>query len=95
MGEGVEEDGVEGAGGAVHGAFDHADNLGEGDHHVIGDFCMREEGEECFGAAFKAGAAVAVAGYGVVLCDVGFGGDDARETRLQSLLELGGVCWLC
>lgn len=79
MREGVEEDGVDGATGAVHGVFDDGDDFVEGGDEVV---CERggrriKVGEDGMGATLEADAAVAIADDGVVFRYEWFGVDYA------------------
>ena len=93
VGQRVDEDGVDGARGAVHGVFDDRDDAVDRVDDVIGEARGRvlEEGEDGFCAALEADAAVAVADDGVVAGDQRLGRDDATEAGAQNFPEHGGV----
>lgn len=93
VGQGVQEDGVDGAGGAVHAVFDDGDDAEHGLDDVVVEVGGRvfKEGQDGFCAALQADAAVAVPDDGVVLGDQRLGGDDALEALSEDLLKDGGV----
>ena len=93
VGQGVEEDGVDGARGAVHGVFDNGHDAVHCCDQVVGEVGggVFEEFEDGFGTALQANTAVTVADDGVVAGDGGFGGDDALKGRSKDILKGGGV----
>lgn len=95
VGEGIEEDGVDGAAGAVHGVFDDGDDFVDGGEEVVCESCggVVEEGEDGLSAALEADTTVAVADDGVVFRYEGFSFDYAVKARCEGLFEDGGVDW--
>ena len=92
VGQGVEEDGVDGARGTVHGVFDNGHDAVHRCDQVVGEVGggVFEELEDGFGTALQANTAVTVTDDGVVAGDGGFGGDDALQGRSKDVFKGGG-----
>lgn len=89
VGQGVQEDSVDGSGGSIHDVLDNADDAVHCVHDIVGERRrgVFDELKDGLGATLQAYAAVSVSDDGVEAGDFGLGGNDTLECTAQDLLE--------